>query len=194
MIETEVIESKSNIIMKRDGFSFEKIDNKCYYTTFDIKNNNLKLSDIINFDLIKVLYDLNPDIYDLVEIEKINENEANLIIIMKHLFKDIGISQKYSYLNIKLLKTNRFFKFESKPIKISKPSQVPISAEVVDFDRIETIGEFITNNHVIVKNYTYIGSGTKTMSYFDKIAASITYKIITRLIKFISNYNNKSTS
>ena len=190
MIETESVESNSTIIMKRDGFSFEKLDNKCYYTTFDIKNQNLNLSDIINFDLIKVLYDLNPDIYDLVEIEKINDNEANIIIVMKHLFKDLGIPQKYSYLNIKLLKTKRFFKFESKPIKRSKPSHVPISAEVVDFDCIETIGEFITNNHVLVKNYTYIGSVTNTMSYFDKIAASITFKIINRLIIFISNYNN----
>lgn len=190
MIETEAVESKSNVIMKKDGFSFEKLDNKCYYTTFDIKNNNLNLSDIINFDLIKVLYDLNPDIYDLVEIEKTNENEANLIIVMKHLFKDLGLAQKYSYLNIKFIKNHRFFKFESKPIKRSKPSQVPISAEVVDFDRIETIGEFITNNHVILKNYTYIGSVTNNMSYFDKIAASITYKIINRLINFISNYNN----
>jgi hypothetical protein len=188
MIETEVVESKSNVIMKKDGFSFEKLDNKCYYTTFDIKNKNLNLTNIINFDLIKVLYDLNPDIYDLVEIEKINENEANLIIVMKHLFKDLGIPQKYSYLNIKLHKSQYFFKFESKPIKRSKPSQVPISAEVVDFDHIETIGEFITNSHVIVKNYTYIGSVTNQMSYFDKIAASITYKIITRLINFIYNY------
>ena len=189
MIETEVVESKSNVIMKRDGFSFEKLDNKCYYTTFDIKNPNLNLYDIINFDIIKVLYDLNPDIYDLVEIEKINENEANLIIVMKHLFKDLGLPQKYSYLNIKLLKTTRFFKFESKPIKRSKPPQVPLSAEVVDFDRLETIGEFITNNHVIIKNYTYLGSVTNSMSYFDKIAASVTFKIITRMINFISNYN-----
>lgn len=190
MIETEIVESKSNIIMKKDGFSFEKLDNKCYYTTFDIKIKNLNLSDIINFDLIKVLYDLNPDIYDLVEIEKINENEANIIILMKHLFKDLGLPQKYSYLNIKFIKNHRFFKFESKPIKRSKPSQVPISAEVVDFERIDTICEFINNNHVIVKNYTYIGSVTNNMSYFDKIAASITFKIITRLINFISNYNN----
>jgi len=190
MIETEIDESKSNVIMKREGFSFEKLDNKCYYTTFDIKNSNLNLYDIINFDLIKVLYDLNPDIFDLVEIEKINENEANLIIVMKHLFKDLGLAQKYSYLNIKLLKTNRFFKFESKPIKTSKPPQVPLSAEAVDFDRVETIGEFITNNHVIMKNYTYLGSVTNSMSYFDKIAASITFKIITRMINFISNYNN----
>ena len=112
MIETEVVESKPNVIMKKDGFSFEKLDNKCYYTTFDIKNKNLNLTNIINFDIIKVLYDLNPDIYDLVEIEKINENESNLIIVMKHLFKDLGIPQKYSYLNIKLHKTKYFFKFE----------------------------------------------------------------------------------
>jgi hypothetical protein len=194
MIETEVVESKSNVIMKRDGFSFEKLDNKCYYTTFDIKNNNLNLTDIVNFDLIKVLYDLNPDIYDLVEIEKINNSEANLIIVMKHLFKDLGLPQKYSYLNIKFIKTHRFFKFESKPIKRSKPPHVPISAEVVDFERIETIGEFITNNYVVIKNYTYFGNVTNTMSYFDKIAASITFKIINRVINFISNYNNKFTT
>ena len=193
MIETEIDESKSNVIMKREGFSFEKLDNKCYYTTFDIKNNNLNLSDIINFDLIKVLYDLNPDIYDLVELEKINDNEANIIIVMKHLFKDLGIPQKYSYLNIKLLKTQRFFKFESKPIKQSKPPQVPLSAEVVEFDHIDTIGEFITNGHVVIKNYAYIGSVTNTMSYFDKIAASITFKIITRMINFIDKFKSNHT-
>ena len=186
MIESD---KKLNIIMKKDGFCFEKLDNKCYYTTFDIKNPNLNLADIINFDMIKALYDLNPDIYDLVEIEKINENEANLLMVTKHIFKDLGIPQTYSYLNIKLIRTPDFFKFESKPLNLSKPQQVPITAEVVDFDRIETICEFINKNHVLVKNYTYVKNASNTISYFDKIAASITFKIIKRLVNFISTWN-----
>jgi len=189
MIESDLDDRKSNIIMKKDGFCFEKLDNKCYYTTFDIKNQNLNLADIINFDLIKALHDLNPDIYDLVEIEKLNDNESNLLIVMKHIFKDLGIPQTYSYLNIKLIRTPNFFKFESKPLNRSKPNQVPITADVVDFDRIETICELINKNHVLVKNYTYVNSASNTISYSDKIAASITFKIIKRLVNFISTWN-----
>ena len=187
MFQSDLTENKPNILLDKDGIKVEKQSGVCYYTTFEITNNKLNLVDIINFDLLSLVSELNPDIFESITIDKINEEEANVVIVMKHLFKDIGMSQKYLCLNIKLTQpTSPFLKFTSRSIPCKRPDFVPINAEFVELGRIETIFKIITQNHISINNYTYIDNITTT--FIDKITASMTFKIIKRISKFVSEY------
>ena len=89
------------ILFEKDDFTFSKKGNNIYYTTFTLENEKINLTSVINFELIKLIYDLNPDIYETVILEKMNENEANITLVMKHFFEDLGLPQKFSFLHMK---------------------------------------------------------------------------------------------
>jgi hypothetical protein len=193
MFQSDLTENKPNILLDKDGIKVEKQSGVCYYTTFEITNNKLNLVDIINFDLLSLVSELNPDIFESITIDKINEEEANVVIVMKHLFKDVGMSQKYLCLNIKLTQpTSPFLKFTSRSIPCKRPKFVPINAEIMELGRIETICKIITKNHIHIANYTSIDkiSDNKNTTFFDKITASMSFKIIKRIIKFVNEYTH----
>jgi hypothetical protein len=191
MFQADLTENKPNILLDKDGIKLEKQLDGCYYTTFEIINKKLNLVDIINFDLLNLVCELNPDIFESISIDKINEEEANVIIVMKHLFKDLGMQQKYLCLNIQLsCPTRQFLKFTSMSIPCKRPDVVPINAEIMELGRIETICKILTQNHIYITNYTSIDniSDNKTTTFVDKITASMTFKIIKRIIKFVNEY------
>ena len=66
----------SKIIYEKDGMIFTKIDDKKYCLTFSMENKNILIANIIDFSLFKLIYELNGDIYESVNLTKINENEA----------------------------------------------------------------------------------------------------------------------
>ena len=47
---------------------------------YSIENQNINLEPLINFELIKLIYELNPDIYEKVVLNKITEEEAQITI------------------------------------------------------------------------------------------------------------------
>jgi hypothetical protein len=62
----------------------------------------------------------------------------------------------------------------------------------MELGRIETICKILTQNHIYITNYTSIDniSDNKTTTFVDKITASITFKIIKRIIKFVNEYTH----
>ena len=94
--EEELVElfNKENCTFKRYGL------NK-YLLEYFMENKNIYMEKIIDFSLIQLIYNLNPDIYEHIEFNKINENEVVAILLMKHFFEDIGFPQRYSFMNIK---------------------------------------------------------------------------------------------
>ena len=89
------------ILYSKEGFEFLKVFKNKYSLKFSIENPNIILHKIIDFSLIKLMYDLNADIYEKINLEKINDNEAIMTILMKHLFEDLGLPQKFSHINIR---------------------------------------------------------------------------------------------
>ena len=63
--------------------------------------NFLESKNNITLDFFKLVYELNQDIFESINIKKINENEANIMLLCKNLFMDIGLPQYYYYFNVK---------------------------------------------------------------------------------------------
>ena len=53
----------TKIIYEKDGFKFEKLKDNAFNLLFDVENSKLALPSLINFDFVKLVYELNSDIY-----------------------------------------------------------------------------------------------------------------------------------
>ena len=105
------------ILYSKEGFTFIRKQKNDYSLTFQMENNNIILSKIIDFNLIKLIYDLNSDIYEKVNLNIINDNEATVNLLMKHLFEELGLPQRFSYLHIKRIVSENNITFMSESIK-----------------------------------------------------------------------------
>jgi len=177
------------IILEKDGFVFTKLRNNCYNMTFSIENNKILLPNIINFDLIKLMYDLNPDIYEFVELDKINNDNAYITFVIKHLFQDVGVSQKYSHLQLTRTTTDKLITICAHTLPMERPANVPIQAELLKIDTIECVCN-IENPHKIFFTYNVIYENTQNIQpYAEKIIGIISNKVFKRLKRFIENVN-----
>ena len=179
--EEELVElfNKENCSFKRYGF------NK-YLLEYDIENKNIYMEKIIDFSLIQLIYNLNPDIYEHIEFNKINENEAVAVLLMKHFFEDIGFPQRYSFMNIKkIIEKNRILFKAQTIIQSKKPEKIPNEAEVLYIDDLTCICYLITPHKVKISFDINFNSGFHIPLFAEKIIGVIIHKIFKRLKLFI---------
>jgi hypothetical protein len=86
-----------------------------------MENKNIVMSEIIDFNLIKLIYDLNPDVYEKVSIEKVNDNEVILTLLIKHFFEDLGLPQRFSFIHMIKIIEDTQISFVGQSIKSHKP-------------------------------------------------------------------------
>ena len=139
---------EKTIIFEKEGFQFFKKNSK-YCCTFSMINNNIYLPSIINFELLKIIYSLNPDIFQSIELEKSSDNEVNCLIIVKKLFQDLGLPKKYSYLNMKkIFIDNKTILFHVVPIFTEIPQNLPLNCESTNIHSIKCLCNIITNHEI----------------------------------------------
>ena len=54
-----------------------------YNMVFGLENPTINLNSLINNNLVKLIYDLNMDLFEDIEIEKINDYESTIFIFLK---------------------------------------------------------------------------------------------------------------
>ena len=134
----------SKILYEKDGMIFTKIDDKKYNLSFSMENKNILIANIIDFSLFKLIYELNGDIYERVNLTKINENQAVVTLLIRHLFEDLGLPQKYSYFHMTKTVNNQQIIFRSQSIHGERPQGVPLEAELMAMK--ENIGFEVSSN------------------------------------------------
>tara|TARA_B000000477_G_scaffold104133_1_gene93994 strand:+ start:276 stop:860 length:585 start_codon:yes stop_codon:yes gene_type:complete len=90
---TKMICNKDNIILRRN----EELNT--FSLTFRLKNEKIQLSKIINLKLYTLLYELNKDIIENVEILSETETESTILLIFRQFGAELGMSQKYMCLH-----------------------------------------------------------------------------------------------
>jgi len=175
------------ILFEKDDFRFSKKGNNIYYTTFTLENHKIDLTSVINFELIKLIYDLNPDIYETVILEKINENEANITLVMKHFFEDLGLPQKFAFLHMKKIMAKNHILFEAQTIRSYIPEGISDNIELIAIDKIDCLCE-IVNPHKVIFMYTiFIDDVCHVPTFVEKMMGILTNKICKRVKQFIEN-------
>ena len=137
------------IVFNNDGFKFTRIKKNNYNVEFTIENKNLIISKIIDFNLFKLIYDLNPDIYEKVEIEKINEKEVIATLLMKHLFEDLGLNQKFSFIYIQKFADREKIIFKGETITTHRPEGIPQDAELTPIKDLNCICYILSKHKML---------------------------------------------
>ena len=174
-------------LYSKEGLVFTKNEKNNYILSFEMENNNIILSKIIDFNLVKLIYDLNSDIYEKVNLKILNENEATINLLMKHLFEDLGLPQRFSYLHIKKTIKENNITFESQTIKSERPEGMPADSELIAIKNMICDCKIITPHkirftiNVLFENYVLIPP------VVEKLVGLILYKIFNRVKQFIEN-------
>jgi len=176
---------EGKVLFEKDGMKFSKITNNKYSMIFSMENKNIILSNVINLNLIKLVYDLNTDIYDSVLFEKINENEANVTLLLKNFFEDLGLPQKYAYIHISKCVSNNTIIFNSKSIQTIRPKDIPENAEILLMKDNICLCEIITP-HMVDFSFTVSFENKLNIPIFvEKMIGIILNKIFKRVKQFI---------
>lgn len=179
--------SESDILYSKDGFIFGKNSKNNYSLTFQMNNESIILSKIIDFSLIKLIYDLNGDIYEKVNVQKIDDNQVVMIMLMKHLFEDLGLPQRFSYVHIIKKYEENKITFTSQSIYSERPDGMPENAEQMSIKNM-ICDCYIVNPHhikftcnIIFEDYTIVPK------FAEKLVGLILFKIFNRVKQFIEN-------
>ena len=180
-------EEEEKILFEKKGFKFLKNDSK-YCCTFSIINNNIHLPSIINFELIKIIHALNTDISERIELHNISENEVNCFILIKNLFQDLGVPQKYTFLNIKKVTNNNTILFHAFPKNMElEYKHMPINSESAKIHSVKCICDIVTNHEIKLTFDIYLQDNFYIPPFLEKMIGLIIYKLFNRINQFIEN-------
>jgi len=174
-------------LYSKEGFVFKKNEQNNYSLSFEMENNNIMLSKIIDFSLVKLIYDLNSDIYEKVNLKILNGNEATINLLMKHLFEDLGLPQRFSYLHIKKTIQENNIIFESQTIKSERPEGMPVDAELMAIKNMICNSKIITPHKIIFTVNVLFENYVLIHPVVEKLVGLILYKIFNRVKQFIEN-------
>ena len=91
--ERKVTEGKTYLLVR--------IATNKYRMTTTIENKKIYMKNLLNFNLINLIYQTNLDKFDKINLNIINEDDANVFLLMKHFFKEMGLKQRYFCFDIK---------------------------------------------------------------------------------------------
>ena len=180
---------ESSVLYEKNDTKLIKLDNGNYNLFFSLENNKMYLDSIINFDLIKLIYDLNTDICEKVNLEKHNENSAIILVLIKNLFEDLGLSQKYSCLQMtKSIHNSQIILDLKLIVPTNKPEWLTNDMEMANIKSIKLISDVSSSRHKI--NFNCLIDFQEDMEapvFVQKVSVMVINKIINRLKQFIEN-------
>ena len=179
--------SQEVCLFYKDGFTFTKIKEHSYKIHFTMENKNIILPNIIDFSLIKLIYDLNSDIYETVNLEKLNENEAIITLVMKYFFEDLGLPQRFLYIHMKKRIENNCIWFESTSIRSYRPDNIPIDSEIMPIKNMVNICNICSPHNIDFIFSVFFEEELEIPLFAEKMVGIIIHKIFKRVKQFIEN-------
>jgi hypothetical protein len=177
-------------LFDKDGIQLKKESSNNYDLTFTLENDNIYLEKIVDFNLFKLIFKLNEDVCEDFQIEYKSNDEAIMTILFKHLFEDLGISQKYFYCSVKkTLHKNRIQFFIEKYSNLYSNSNdhlyIDDSVESITIKQI-ICDCIISTPHIIeLKINIEIDDNCFIPKFIEKMVSVILGKILKRTKAFI---------
>jgi hypothetical protein len=185
-----ILEQK--VIMDKKDYRMTRIKKNCYSFEYVIENNNILLEKIINFDFIKLIYELNKtDIFEDFHIDIHADNRATVYALFNHFFSDFGYGQKYVYLDIVTETHDKTLIFKTKPNNNHLPKSIKtkLDVEIMPVSDIITVCHFINPHKVSIETLTNFHSHFDYPDFMEKMATTIISKIFLRTKQFIEKIN-----
>lgn len=175
--ESVLLYSKEEIVLRKR--------NKKYTLSLNLKNKNIFIQKIIDFNFVKLIYDLNNDIYEKVSLSQINDKEATLFILIKNLFDDLGIPQQYIYGNLRRYnETPNNINFSLSIIKERNIDEIPDEAEQKLIENITYNCEVLTPHDIQLHIEFEL---FHMLPFVEKMITNIIIKMFKRLKLFVES-------
>ena len=141
----EITHEVNNILVCDKGnmllHSYLKDNTKTYKLTFSMNNidsSKINLTNLLSHNIYELLDKINPDLIEKIHILKnYNDNEADILMILKHVAKEIGIKQKYIIFNTKRIidyENNSIF-FTNKDINLINENLVKEYLQSINLEK-----------------------------------------------------------
>lgn len=181
---------------------FVKLANNQYNIQFQLENNHIQLVNIVDFSMIKLIYQLNNDIFENIQMHQINDTEAIVLLLLKPLFQDLGIPQKVAYFRIckqvdlhKITFVSRSIEQQPQLLSVGQQEPLPLSLELATILSTgaelvamrENIGVCeIESPHKINVSFTICFEETLQLPHFaEKLIRLVFNKLFKRVKQFI---------
>ena len=190
-----MIKARSNVLMDKNGMKIVRLATNEYNVAFSMKNNQFILPAIINFDMVKLIFDLNPDIYEKSILKKNTLENITILSLMKDLYSDLGIPQSYVCMAVDMSRSANNINFRCNPLQdrttplefsgIPNLYLMPVKNMIIDCN-------ILTNHHVEFICKISVEDDMEIEPFIEKMIMNIVYKIFIRLKQFIENltFNN----
>ncbi len=189
------MEKNSNltkIISEKNGMKLIRNPDNVFNFVCTIENKHIYLDKIINFELIKLIFEINNDIYEKVIMNKIDDNNAEFIFIMKHFFADIGLPQRYYHFIMKKnfnVNENKIV-FTSETINRNKPDFIGKDIEFLPINNMIYECQFtsLQRDKMLFSALISFDKNLSIPEYVEKVVGLIVNKIFIRVKQFIEIY------
>jgi hypothetical protein len=168
-------------------------NNNIYLLQFYAENNQVNLYNMINLEIYNLMFTLNKDNFDKIEIRDIssppssqekNINEVNVLFLFKPFAADLGIKPKYMYVRVTEVCEPNKKTYNCVDVEYPKPE------ELKNYDKVvNTISSMVVNFESYNKiNISYIFKLELSHSlpiYMENIMGLIMKKVFMNLKQFI---------
>jgi hypothetical protein len=169
-------------IHSKEDFEFYKLNKNQYNVLFTVQNNNIFVDKIVGIHLVKLMCEINSELYEHCRITTINENEIEIHLLLKHFFEDAGFSQQYIHLHIVQQDTCHFI-----GTTIASNNDINVEPELLPIQRVSCEAR-ITTPHVLTFDIQiHFESSFVIPLLVEKIVGNILFKIVKRIKQFIHN-------
>jgi len=180
----------TKLIVEKNGILFNKNKTKdnIFNVHFKIMNDKIYLPALINFDFIRLIYDLNTDVYDYVSVTKTDDHNACFLVTIKPFFKDFGMPQRYSSIHVRQHDINpatNTIEFYGETILTQKPPNLPEKAELLPLVNMNIKFIILSNHEVEVHVELIFEDSFSLIPIVEKMVGIIIYKMFNKTRQFI---------
>jgi hypothetical protein len=175
---------KENVHLKRDKNS------EIYSLQLYLDNPKYNLDKVINLNMYNILYELNHDNFEKIEIKNwLSNSEIDVLFIFKPFGKELGIKPKYMYIRATEVIEN------GKKTYTGYDIDYPYSDELINYEKVTTrISTMVVNfesNHKVNINYIFkLELAHSLPIYMENILGLIMKKMFLNLKTFIEAINH----
>lgn len=175
-------------IIEKSGFIMERIDKNKYILNFSIKNDKIILKKIITFEIMKILYEINKDIFEDFTYTKINGTSVEAYFLFKHFFSEFGLPQKYTHLNIEMIDDidNNVILFACQN-STTNSLIIQNKGEQMKLDSMFLKFKLINDHNVEITNNIFFANTAIIPAFAEKMAGIITCKMFIKIKQFIES-------
>lgn len=102
-IKEEITEEKNKkTIITKPNFLLTRNEKNNYQVEFIIENKHIYVQNILGFQFIQLMYEVNKNMFETVQLDMIDENEAHLYLLMKPVMKELGVLQRFAALKLNM--------------------------------------------------------------------------------------------